>query len=64
MDVRTHHFDRMVRERTYDLTPGTERARDVYASLMAELTALRPFIPRQESVMLEVLVETRCGMKG
>ena len=62
-DVRVHRFERLLRERTYDLTAGTERARETRESLMAELDALRPFIQRQESLRLEVLIDRLAGVK-
>lgn len=61
-DSRVFSFEQLVRERTYDLDPCTERARDTRESLMAELTALRDFIPRQESLRLEILIERLTGV--
>lgn len=62
-DIRVHRLERMVRERAYDLTPGTERARDTRESLMAELDAVRPFIQRQDALRLEVLIDRLCGVE-
>lgn len=61
-DIRVHRLERQIRERAYDLTAGTERARDVRESLSAELDAVRPFIQRQDALRLEVLIDRLTGM--
>lgn len=62
-DSRVYSFETLLRERTYDLDAGTQRARDTRESLMAELDALRDFIPRQEGLRLEILIERLCGVE-
>lgn len=61
-DSRTHWLEQLIRERCYDLRAGSERAAETRESLMAELQAVRPFVPRTESLRLEVLIERLCGV--
>lgn len=60
-DSRVFSFERLLRERTYDLDAGSERAREVRESLLSELTAIRPYVLRQEALRLEVLIDRVCG---
>ncbi len=63
MDTQTHRLERLIRERCYDLRAGSELAHETRESLMAELTAIRPFVPRDESHRLEVLIERLTGVR-
>jgi len=60
MSAQAHRLETTIRERCYDVTPGTERARDAEQVCKAELDAARPFINRTDSHRLEVLIERLC----
>lgn len=60
-DAQSHHLERLIRERTDDLPAGSARAREVHESLLAELTVIRRYIPRQEAHRLEVLIDRLAG---
>lgn len=63
MDAMSYRLERLIRETAYDLTAGTARANDVRETLMAQLDAIRPFVPRTETLRLEVLIDALCGVR-
>lgn len=62
-DSQTHRLERLIRETTVDLRPGSPQMRDRRESLMAELTAIAPFVPRADVLRLETLIERLTGVK-
>jgi hypothetical protein len=60
MSAQAHRLETTIRERCYDVTAGTERARDAEQVCKAELDAARRFIPRQDVLRLELLIERLC----
>lgn len=59
----THRLERLILETTFGLRRDSPQMRDVGQSRLADLTAIKPFIPRQESHRLEVLIERLTGQR-
>lgn len=62
-DSQTWRYERLMQDRLYDVQPGSERARELYDTLRAELDAIWNFIPRQDALRLEVKLETLTGCR-
>ena len=63
MDSQSHRLETRIREMTLGLREGSPQMADLRESLIAELTAIRPFVPRDESLRLEVLIERLTGVR-